>query len=1573
MEDRPFSWMSRHKESPEAFFRPIKPEEYARLGIDTQDVPLGTFAAQDHPSFLPSRFGGNAYGLGLIEQSVLSRADMDFLDHVDFQDAQAMGRHARRVNAIYQKLGLLIRVTPGGQRYYLIPMSLVAHSLQDITSKADEIEEVINEHVRHSGRERLDIGLLTAASDLMVHELTARLASHRLFIFQTLDQIRTWRTPLDVVILPKGPLEFLLELPLPRRQVTRELRPRRLLRYAAHLVDRIYDLLDKNGKFVWLTNVHCPSSERAHAVRFKSEGELKRFLLFTHTFKTQRQYGPQADPMEIHEADLCQYMNGFPLSEPYSRRLLGSRKVEDLSVAEVAALPHLNDRPPQPYLKNSETLLQEIMEIYFTTATFLRKAPAGYQRYWQERLETDGSLPENLLVYVGEPRLLALTLPALEEKVRNSGMMGCTRPLVAEYRNSFRFLLDVLRNLIRIQKGDFPKIAELERHRLSNPFQSRRSLQVGFGNILQLMKQLSQIERFCDALDPERTEGQRVPVLENIPKLALHGFTPAQLEEILLIVVGHTTMSRIVFGKMPEKTLKPITDRAQRENYREVVELLRLCRLMSMAELAASLGESFTREQAQELFQLYDRAIRVATDPALTWERLHDLSISAMGGVQNRAIREIMKFFNLFEFLDHWQEFRHKGPFQREVLCDHDPDKLAHLEACLALARTAEAFQRVFPGGGASRQSSFYRRFLESEFHGTGHLFPSLGPEAGFRLLWITVNTAERHILNFNPLLARIPPERCDQRIQKIRQVLLEIPLERFKPEVLSDISQALGENRPAFVFDSGLRLTHNPESRAMDVAFVDIEENIHQIETLLAHLESQKLRGMSLRNLQDMESLFAELESFQEYLRQEAGSRPPRGASPSTVDRVVRDLRIERIESRLRKILLSQIFIPEEVHDALGVLAGHCPEILRFILPELHTLGNLVEVWPTRPKQSIGAYLMRCLQKFQALIARNRQAFQDSTRLYSMAKGEFGALAEESIGVSLAQLETLENLVDRVQQRSILYQAFTLALLFQDIGKTETTAHHWGIASPFLTHAECGGALLEKWGALEKYHPNPKVREIVIQLVRHHGLIGHVIQREEPVTALAHVTDPQDDRLLDAFVLHAVLATAAIEEGLLTADLLDQFLLHRARAIELIKSKNSWGDWLRENLRDKGEAVLMDGTQHTGLEFLDFPAEMSRRCGFADGDMTEPALWRGRQIAALERLLGLLDISWVDIQDLQMHGLKMPTAFIYHKKKLKSVGLSSFQKQLEEGAKLLALLSETNAEVCHYLLYCLDPLGGAMRIYDFAPLARFLEIDESLKLLLAAMQSFHHRYGRQVTGGLINFSSLRRAVANRQNDLRSLLGSHLTTDPCMGAPPLMEITGQSGGIHFQASPDEPALLVTFKDPVALDSMIEYLQHLWTHEALDKHFQDMTRELHKLPHFAEDYERRLRKACAKQQGRINEHLLERIREQLTRVEDFSQLQKFQEELQSTGGAARFTEEQQATLKELLEERVRQLRDRYLDAIYRKINACASREALADYWREIKGELFVLRNSVGKEYESLIAEFIDQKMLLELGE
>jgi len=1565
MRDKQFAWQSSSLEhQQETFFRRVDPEDYTTLGIDPQDVPMGTFASEDHPSFLPSRFGGNAYGLGLIEQSVLTRADTDFLESLDFQDIHVLGQHAKKLNAIYQKLGLLIRFSRTGKRYFLIPINLVAHSLQEVKAKADEIEELIIRHMRDTQTERLDIGLLTVGHDLIAHELTARLSNHRIFLFESLDKLRSWRIPLDIVLLPKDIFEYLLEQQLPKI-TKRSVGRKRLFQYAMYLAGKIYDLLDPTGKIIALAHSPGPEEDQTFPVRFKSEEDLKSFLLFSHIFKTQNKYegDPAQGRMEVNVSDLHYYLNRFAFFEPHLKRLLDHQKAEELSIDAINELPHLNLRLPETYIKNPEKQWKWVFDHYFITNQLERKSPKHRHHYWQDRLEIDRELPESLFVFVGQPRQPEVALAAIEEEIKASGMQGCSLSLVAEYRNTFRYVLDVLNIIIQIRDHDFPKLSELERTRLNNPFKSRNE---SFSAIVRLLGQIPKLEKIRDILNPDFIEGQATAVLENIPKLSFHGFSPAQLREIVLIVVGHTTMTRIVFGKIPAKTLKPITDKAKEGNYQEILDVLRVCRLMSMAEIAAALGDSFTGEQARELYRLYDDAIYVATDPMLNWEKLHDLRISALGGVQNKAIREMMKLTNLFEFLDNWHEFIEKGSYQKEVFCDYQAERLCHLEEALELARIARHFKQQFMGDYIFGQSYFFRQFLEDEFHGTGHLFPQLGGRAAFILLWVSVNSAGHYIINFNPMLAGITEDRLNQRVSKIKESLLRIPIDKLQPGFFEEIKKTLAEDKPAFIFDSGIRIISDPETRVMDFSYVDVDENIQQIEVLLSYFESHKLRGISLKNLQELERLFSELESFHSYLHREGCYlQCDIYNRPGGIEAKDRD--IGEIQLRLKLILQSQIFIPEEIYDNISVLAKHCPEILRFILPEFHAFGSIVENLPTRQPQSLGMYVMACLEKFQALIMKDRNSFQDRNTFYQLAKQEFGPLAEEGIGASHAQLDILEFIVNRIQQRPVLYQSLTFALLFQDIGKIDEYVKAFPEVDDCWTHAEKGAIILERSTVLDQYQLDDLVERLVVYLVRHHGLFGHVIRGEEPLTALERITEEQDDRLLDVFVLHSILAASAVQEGLMISDLLDGFLAYRAVALQIIKSKSNWETWLREIFKEKGEAVLTE-FQLSSHDTQVIPYEQMSYCGFEDQDIEDDALWHGRQSAALERLLKLMGATWVDYQDMQMLLCQIPVTFIYHKKKLKSVGLEVFEAQLRMAMKLLDIISSLSPETRYYLLYCMDHLGGAMRIYDFHSIPRFLDPEECIKLLLIAFQTFHEQYGARARNGLISFRRLSQNVQRRHEALQSMLRELPLPVSCFdGGHPKRAAQGY-GRLHFQTSGCEQAILVDHQDAIQFDRMVQALADLWDHEKLGNHYESLLQELQqKLPYDTKDLEEELRKAFEEQRKRINDHVLKGFQTRLGEAEDFAQLQQIQESIPAKQSEVNFTEDQQFLLKEMFEFHRSRLRDRYLDSIYLEINAVESEDGLSRYWNKLKYELLSYRSYVGKEYELLIAQFIDQKL------
>jgi hypothetical protein len=162
---------------------------------------------------------------------------------------------------------------------------------------------------------------------------------------------------------------------------------------------------------------------------------------------------------------------------------------------------------------------------------------------------------------------------------------------------------------------------------------------------------------------------------------------------------------------------------------------------------------------------------------------------------------------------------------------------------------------------------------------------------------------------------------------------------------------------------------------------------------------------------------------------------------------------------------------------------------------------------------------------------------------------------------------------------------------------------------------------------------------------------------------------------------------------------------------------------------------------------------------------------------------------------------------------------------------------------------------------------------------------------------------------------------------------------------------------------------------------LMSHFQSLLHELQdKLPYDTKSYEEELRKVFEDQQKKINDRFLESLQARLNKVDGFNVLQEVWNEIEEKQSNRRFSEEQLFLLKELLEYHRSRLRDLYLASIYKEINSFKTEEDINAFWEQLKGELFSFRAYVGKEYELLIAQFIDQRMdeirslsLISLGE
>ncbi|MBW1982138.1 MAG: hypothetical protein JRJ12_13055 [Deltaproteobacteria bacterium] len=1533
----------------------IAPRDYDSLGIDARDVPVGTFVARDHPPFLASRFGGNAYGFGIVEHGEkLSTSELEFLEKVDFRNAAALRHHYKKINSIYRKLGLLIRLSSKGEQYFLIPINWVSHSLEDIRDTVDEIERVLNEEISASMREHLTIGLLAPSRDLLVHEITARMSARKILILDSLKKLRQGKKLCDVVIVPKDLNDLLISLnikrldggPLPKQNTTK---------YGTYIAGKIYDLLVEDGLLLIVAPKPFPRANKEVWLEFKSEEDLHNFLLFTHAYRSRKRYrGASGTVQRVHLDDFYSYLSGIFVYGEDLRRLAADKDPQQLTLSEIDAMPHLDLKVSRVADTDGESRWQKVAGPYFTTLACYSKLTASVRENWQEKYIIEDDFPENIVVYFGRKREASIRLQQLEQQERAKGMAGCSLKLLAEYRDTFTYLLAVLEVLIRLRDRDFPLLSELDLNRLHNPFAAPRNRYKAFKHIKQLLHKVKTLRRLEGMLNPDGVEGEHTRVLQNLEKLELLGMPPALLREIYLIVVGHTTMGRITFGKLPEKTLKSITDQVKTHGLEEIVDLLRVVRLMSMAEIAAALGERLTKEQGQELFNLYDEAIRVTANPQMEWDTLHDQQVGALGGAQSVAIRQMLKMFNLFEYVDSWPELRRKGPFQKEAMAGYDPARLEQIEQVLELVRIADSFKRRFYGRKAFSRPYFFRKLLNCQFHGTGHLLPLLGTRAGFILLWITINGSPANIINFNPLVRYELQDNRD-RLGKVRTALETLDFEHLHLDYLAGVKKELGQGTVVYISDSGLQLQYNQAGRDTEVNFVDVHENVARLKSVLTSIKQSGLNEISPVDLREMNLLFRETTSYYEHLR---ALESRRSGNNDLLEKQLRT--IEGLTDELQEIFLSSLFNPENLYDNLHVLQEHCPAIGAYLLPtfwQLYRIGTSQQIYAG---ETIPGYVLRCLKKFQALVRKDRDSLQDSELFYKLAQQQFGPMTGDAIGLSNAQIDALEDIVERFSTEPDLLQALAVALVLQEVGKLALYLEDYREWSNRVSHAEAGADILRKGDVLESLAISGRVRQLTIFLIEYHGLIGQVIRGEISPLGLEAVTSPGDELLFEAFFLHSVLAAAAYREGVLVEDVLDRFQRLRQAGLQVLRGELSWKSYVEHLIELKGRTLLTAAAQS---EFSDSRLfALPHWLQLPDDEAGRRT--KGEDVAAVERLFRMVGLADVHFIDVQMHSLGMPLNFIYHKKGLKTTGLRKFESELGLAVKVCQELAALGDDCRRGLLQKLSPGQDLLRIFGFEYLSGHLEVRAWLKLLIICLQAID-RYMKRPPH-VLNFQELNLTIDFRHQLLSEEL-NRLSLEKLLSDGRLVaRLRSAKTGLILRCDTEQSVVTVLFKDRLGVDRVLARLAASRDAGSLKKLYHRELKKLRNIGYFTEDYQRMLSSTFHQRLQEIVALAINETSEKMEQQQDFVSLEKLFKKLLRLVEENGFSDEQAQLVRDMYEFHLDRLRNKRLEALYGKIDCCQSKADLFALWQESKAEFIRDRQYLGREFERLVTERFDER-------
>lgn len=1545
-------------------FNFIKPEEFEKLGIDPADIPPGTFAAHKHPAQLPSRFGGNAYGFGLFEISDrLKKGDIRLIQSVSFNDPDDIKEHYQDINNIYKKIGLLIRLTNRGRPYYLIPSHFISRSLSNIKNKADEISKIIEFHRKKFTKENHTIGLMTNPDDPITEDLTLRFKEHQFVIISSLKEIGTIAEILDIFIITRDLYQIILmdnSLPLSDENLTKK----QLEKYAIYMLGKIFKVLKPDGEIFVIANNYPVKTNKTTKVRFKTLQERKNFLLFSRIFKTKKRYQISEGSIRINIFDFERYLGGVYVEQEVIDRLLKGRHLDEISLKEIDNLPSLNYPLDDELAYDQQREWPKLLSVYFTEIFFKPMIPLSIKSDWNKRFSIKDYSPNYMRIYLGQKKRMEASLNVLKKDILVSNLAGCPLSLVAEYRDSYEYLINTLQVLNNIRDSRYGGISEVLMERLKEPLKNTRWRFSGLNDVLKLMSKIRTFEKIQGYLNPDDIEGPQTKILDNLEMLPFFGLTYGELREIFLIIVGHTTLGRILSGKMHEKTLKPVSDFARTHEHTEAINLLRYCCLMSAAETVASNRSDIKQEQIAFLFDLFDALVRVVTNRDLDWDRLMDEKISSMGGAHNKIIQKLLMMMNSFEFMDTWEELKNKGEMEKESLSDYDEKKLKNIENIIRLINIVEGFENRFLKDDPLLLPILYRKFLNSEFHGTGYILERLDSRFGFILLWIVVNLSRGALINFNPILANVKYREMDSHMKMMTEDAAAINTDYLDLETIKHFSEFLHESGSAFILNTGFRLNINRETQALDIYFIHMDENVLQLERLASKFRGVDISGIPVRDLEEIESRFSNLESFyqghQDLLSQEKQSiKIPR--RQQAWFRKAAELR-----KRLRKHLLEVLFKPQNIYDDLNLLFSYSPSILHFVLPEFLDLQKMeVKGKGYIKSPHVIEHILTSAKKLQALIRHKKDMFQNIPALHKLAQREFGPMAAGIVGLSDYQIETLEDGIHLLKQNDSLMDAIVKAFIFQDLGLIPGLREKYRDEIHSTDQAIAGSVLLDKLKIAERYNMDKKAEEYLKILVKHHDRLHHIVRGEFTIYALQEVVDFNDHDLFDAFYLSSFVMFSSLGEDLILEDLAARLFNTRKMCHDIIDGKTTFKDYREKLYKQKGRLFFaLEKYQQQGLPDNTTPIEYLE--AFRKDDEGEGGYIRaGRMIYSIERIFRLKGLRYIEFSDLVSQMLKIPLRFIYKKKNYYGVGYPTFEKELFEAQRVYNVIYNLPEAARSFVMEKLDT--DEVRIFGFENVSAYLSYENMIKLLLLALLGS----GKFIKPGgpvCLDFLRLSAKIEKRYEVVNHSL-SKMPLEKIWNSNALLnQLFEAEKGLILRMGESDKVLIFDHIDEIDIPKKISHMNTITNVDQLKNYFHSSLQTLRKSPFHTDDYELQLEDAYDNRLKEITDLILEQTKRQMQLHRDLREVHNLFNDLSERSLEIGFNDDQRHRLNDLYELRKDQLKREKLNEIHNLLEGMNDINELKDYWDGIKYYLLDNRVYLGKAFEQIIARSFDEAIV-----
>lgn len=1535
-------------------FHFIKPEEYDAFGIDPDDISPGTIPARRHPSYLPGRYGGNAYGLGLYElYDRLNPQELDTIQSISYQNQDELKQHYRKINAIYKKMGLLIRVSSHGKLYYLIPDQLIVSTINRIKIKADEIGRIIESHKNKYLKESYRIGVITQEDDIISANLSLRFKEHEFYIIDSLPKLINSPKGMDLVIFTRDIFEIIQAgrfIPLKEKKLTKNV----FERYAIYLLSKIYGLLNEKGELFAISEYHVPLNDKEVKVGFKTEQEYKRFLFFTHIFKTKKRYrasGSSNTPIDINIFDLKSYLNQPYVEQKIIDRLLGKKELDSLKLEEIESLPFMDNPIYTRYRFKQYEAWNKVFGAFFEKLYLNEHTPQDVLDDWRRRVEFYDYIPPYILLFLGQKRPAAISIKEIKEEVEELHLSGSPSDLISEHRDSFNYLYETLNCLNMIKKGQLGEaFPEGLIQRLKQPFERPRRRHRYFNDVLKLMAKKEQIRNIEACLNPHNIEGPTTSILSKLELLQFFGFSKGELREIFLIVSGHSSMGQIIQGKTNLKAMKPFSDALRRLPFDRAIHILRYYRLMSVAEYMALKKDIFDLNQANEAFDIFELVLKSLVEKSMDWDLLIDSYITSCGGIRNVVIRNILKMMNKIRFLNRWEELSSKGTMEKETLADYDSEGVKEINSIITLINTVEELEERFLKEDPLFSPSFYRKFLNIEFHGTGTLFEYINSRFAYILLWIVGNVSEGNVVNFNPILQKIDFYNPVPFTRKIEKEIATIKLNHIDIQALRELREHLENQKVTFIMGTGLQLRLDDKRKIIHVDYIDMDGNISNIEGFLKRAPFQSLTDINEQELEELSHLFGDIEVFyQGHLRmieQRSFKRFPK--------RQLRWIkRIENIRDRIKREFRGMLFNPQSLFTDMNRLYNYSKELFRFIFPEISALENLS--YNQRDGNEHFFYILNSLKKFQALINHDKKSFHDVSTLHHLARREFGPMDWGILGLSDSQINELENIVEDLKGKRVLFSALIKALLFRDVGLIPDLRKRYEKLMNPVNHADAGVLFIEKENLAHEYGIDKDELQHMLKIIKCHDYLLHMVEGEFSLYAVKDILEVGDKDLFDAIFICSFIVFCSMSNDLILEDLMEQLMKIRRICHRILAGGITLDTHLQKVYARRGKQyMLLSGSN----------GERGDKGLISIHEIPPSSInyQAGRLIYGMERIFRLRGVKHVEFIDLANYLMNMPLRYIYKRRRYYGVGYSRFEKELFEAYRIYGTIMGFPEEIRHFILDRL--VEDRARIWGFREVSKFLTYENQIRLLFLSLMGAERLFQGKYPVS-INFNPISDLIYKRFeliNDLLRGIEEHEIWDE---PKRLNSYLSGKTALLIRTDFQNRVLSIYLKDKINIDKKLKRIKEIRDVDQLKNYYYYSLKSLRKYPYFTEDYELALERAYEKRVSEILEQVISKARAQMELMKSPKDVKRLRDELLDKALEMGLTPEQKNRINDIYELRQEEIKREKLREILSSLQAISDRRELKDYWDSIKWYLYENRPFLGKEFEILVAREFDK--------